>query len=147
MSDLLGQVLGSYRLVKKIGDGGFGDVYLGEHIFIKDKKAALKVLNGKFAEQDIEKFRKEAELVHHLEHPHIVRVIDFNVANLDGQKFPFLVMDYAPFGSLRGKHQQDTTLSLETILSYVKPIANALQYAHDQNVIHRDIKSANLLLG
>src|SRR5438132_13422814 len=79
MNGLVGQQLGSYKLVEKLGVGGFADVYLGEHIYIKNKKDAIKVLKGRFSKQDIEKFREEAQLIHNLKHPHIVRVIDFNV--------------------------------------------------------------------
>ena len=142
MPNRVGQQLGNYRLIRLLGEGGFAEVYLGEHIYL-NTQAAIKVLHTQLTDDDIEKFRIEAFTIAHLIHPNIVRVLEFCVEG----KTPFLVMDYAPFGSLRGKHQQDTTLSLETILSYGKPIANALQYAHDQNVIHRDIKSANLLLG
>ncbi|HEY6284199.1 MAG TPA: serine/threonine-protein kinase, partial [Ktedonobacteraceae bacterium] len=147
MSDYVGQQLGGYTLTKKLGDGGFADVYLGEHIYLDNKKAAIKVLKGTFADQDIKKFHEEAQIIHRLQHPHIVRVIDFNVTSLNGQQGPFLVMEHAPHGSLREQHQRGTKLPLATIISYVKPIATALQYAHDQKVIHRDIKPANLLLG
>ncbi|HCI78980.1 MAG TPA: serine/threonine protein kinase, partial [Ktedonobacter sp.] len=60
-------------------------------------------------------------------HPHIVRVLDFGVEDAT----PYLVMDYAPHGSLRTQHPRGTRLPLETIVSYVKQIASALQYAHD----------------
>ena len=153
MSDLVGQQLGSYKLIEKLGVGGFADVYLGEHIYIKNKKDAIKVFKGTFSKPDIEKARTEAQLIYNLAHPHIVKVRDFNVATLDGQDIPFLVMDYAPYGSLRKLHPYGTKLSLATIISYVKPIAAALQYAHQyvhdqgEGVIHRDIKPGNILLG
>jgi serine/threonine protein kinase len=76
-------------------------------------------------------------------HPHIVRILDFDVE----EGVPFLVMDYAPNGSLRQQHPKGTLLPLDTVVSYLKQVAAALQYAHDQQLIHRDIKPENMLLG
>src|SRR6202007_2863759 len=78
-----------------------------------------------------------------LVHPHIIRVLDFDVK--DG--IPFLVMDYAPNGSLRRIHPKGIPLPLPTVISYVKQLADALQYAHDQKLIHRDVKPENMLIG
>ena len=60
---------------------------------------------------------------------------------------PFLVMDYAPNGTLRQRHPKGTQLPLTTIVPYVKQVANALQHAHDEKLIHRDVKPENILLG
>src|SRR5207248_1793447 len=60
---------------------------------------------------------------------------------------PFLVLDYAPNGTLRQRHPKGTPLPLPTIVSYVKQVAEALQYAHDEKLIHRDVKPENILLG
>src|SRR5207248_4859551 len=78
-----------------------------------------------------------------LRHPHIVRVLDFGLQ----EGIPFLVMDYAPGGTLRNRHPKGTRLPLETVVSYVRQVASALQYAHEQRLIHRDLKPENLLLG
>jgi len=72
-----------------------------------------------------------------------VRVFDFDVQ----EGVPFLVMDYAPNGSLRRRHPQGEVVPLAQIVSYVKQVAGALQYAHDQKLIHRDVKPENMLLG
>ena len=93
--------------------------------------------------EDVEKFRSEARLLVRLEHPHIVHVLDFGVE----ENIPFLVMTYAPNGTLRTLYPRGTQLPLATIISYVKQIAPALQYAHYRKVIHRDIKPENILLG
>ena len=74
--------------------------------------------------------------------PLIVRVLDFDVK--DG--VPFLVMDYAPNGSLRHRHPKGVPLPLPTIVSYVKQVAEALQYTHNQKLIHSDVKPENMLL-
>lgn len=143
MGDRVGQQLGNYRLTRLLGEGGFAEVYLGEHIYLKTP-AAIKVLQTRVTNDDeLAPFLQEAQHIASLIHPHIVRVLDFGV---DG-KTPFLVMDYAPHGSLRKLHPRGTRLPLSTIVSYVKQVAEALQYAHDAKLIHRDIKPENLLLG
>jgi serine/threonine protein kinase len=140
---LSGKLLGNrYQLGARLGTGGFADVYVGEHIHLKTP-CAVKVLHTLLSGENIEKFRNEARLVAHLEHPNILKVRDFDLEN----GVPFLVMDYAPNGSLRQRHPSSQRLPLSTLVSYVQQIADALQYAHDQRVIHRDIKPENLLLG
>src|SRR5947209_2473060 len=137
-----GQQLGNYRLTRLLGQGRFAEVYLGEHVYLKSR-AALKVLHTRLSEQDEARFLQEAQTLAGLSHPHIVRVLDFAVQ--DGT--PFLVLEYAPHGTLRHRHAQGTRLPLETIVHYVQQVAAALQYAHDQRLIHRDVKPENLLLG
>src|SRR5947209_16727714 len=138
----IGQQLGNYRLVSLLGHGGFADVYLGEHIHLKTR-AAIKVLHTQLASEDIEKFRNEALTIAHLVHPHIIRVLDYDVEN----SIPFLVMDYAPNGSLRDRHPRGTRLPPMVFMPYVRQVASPLQYAHDQKLIHRDVKPENMLLG
>lgn len=142
MTDYSGQRLGSYQVTGLIGRGGFADVYLGEHIYLKSQ-VALKMLSTTVTKQeDMDNFLKEAQTVARLIHPHIIRVTDFGVEN----DIPFLVMDYAPNGTLRQRHPHGTRLPLVTVVPYVRQLANALQYAHDKNVIHRDVKPENMLL-
>jgi serine/threonine protein kinase len=141
MSDRVGEHLGNYRLLRLLGRGGFATVYLGEHLYLKSL-AALKVLHTQLNEDDTIQFMREAQLLAGLSHPHIVRVLDFAVQ--DG--IPFLVLDYAPGGTLRQRHPAGTQLPLNTIVAYVQQVASALQYAHDQRLIHRDIKPENMLL-
>src|SRR5436853_3450870 len=142
MADRTGQQLGNYRLTRLLGRGGFAEVYLGEHRRLKTQ-AAIKVLHTQLADSDVESFLKEAQFIANLEHPHIVRILDFDVE----ESTPFLVMSYAPNGTLRQLHPKDTVLPLPAVVSYIKQIADALQYAHDEKLIHRDIKPENMLLG
>ncbi len=137
-----GQQLGNYRLVSLLGLGGFAEVYLGEHIYL-NTQAAIKVLQTQLASDERESFLNEARAIARLVHPHIIRVLDFGVEG----GVPFLVMDYAPNGTLRQRHPRGIPLAITTILPYVKQVASALQYAHDQRLIHRDIKPENVLLG
>jgi serine/threonine protein kinase len=141
MPDRVGQQLGNYRLIRLLGEGGFAEVYLGEHIHL-GTETAIKVLTARLSSDEIEQFRNEARTIARLKHPHIIRVLDFGVDN----GTPFLVMDYVANGTLRQHFPKGTQLPPETILPLVTQIAAALQYAHDQKLIHRDIKPENMLL-
>jgi WD40 repeat protein/serine/threonine protein kinase len=142
MADRVGQQLGKYRLVRLLGQGGFADVYLGEHLHL-NSQAAIKVMHTHLAQEDWESFRREARLIAGLVHPHIVRLLDFDVE--DG--VPFLVMQFAPNGTLRRRHARGNPLAPEIILPYVQQVASALQYVHERRLVHRDIKPENLLIG
>src|SRR5437660_9767118 len=137
-----GQELGNYRLLQVLGRGHWASVYLGEHRHLHSQ-AALKVLHDPLAPREVEGFLTEARTLARLRHPHIVRILDFGLQ----EDIPFLVMDYAPGGTLRQFHPHGARLPLETVVSYVKQVAEALQYAHAQRLIHRDLKPENLLLG
>ncbi len=142
MADRVGQQLGNYRLVRLLGDGGYAEVYLGEHVYL-GTQAAIKVLYTRHAREDIERFQHEARTIARLEHPSIVRVFDFGVQ----EGTPFLVMDYAPNGTLRERHPKGIPLLPDMIVPYVKQVAAALHYAHEQKVVHRDVKPENMLIG
>jgi outer membrane protein assembly factor BamB len=142
MSDRVGQQFGNYRLIKLLGQGGFAEVYLGEHCLL-GSQSAIKVLHTHLVTAEEKHFLAEARTIAHLEHPHIIRILEFDVS----EGTPFLVMSYAPNGNLRQRHPKGSQLPLQQILNYVQQIVDALQYAHDENFIHRDIKPANMLLG
>jgi eukaryotic-like serine/threonine-protein kinase len=142
MANHTGQQLGNYRLSSLLGAGGFARVYLGEHIHL-GTMAAIKVLDRRLTDEEVERFRNEARTILHLEHPNIVRVLDFGIEDLT----PYLIMNYAPNGSLYDICHNDIPLPLERILPYVRQAASALNYAHDNRVIHRDVKPQNMLLG
>lgn len=142
MADRIGQQLGNYRFLRPLGEGGFAEVYLGEHIHL-GTRAAIKLLAAQLTNEDVARFRNEARMVARLTHPHIVRILDFGIED----KTPYLVMDYAANGTLRQRYPAGTALPLETVASYVHQLAGALQYAHDRKIIHRDIKPENMLIG
>lgn len=143
MEDRVGQQLGNYRLIRLLGTGGFGSVYLGEHIHL-GSVAAIKVLYTQMESEtrELERFRTEARTIANLLHPNIVRILDFGIE----KGTPFLVMDYVPNGTLRQKHARGIPLPLNIIVSYTKQIASALQYAHNTRLIHRDVKPDNMLV-
>lgn len=142
MTDRVGQQLGNYRLVSLLGQGGYAEVYLGQHLRL-ELQAAIKVLHAQLTAEESAQFQQEAQTIARLTHPSIVRVFDYDVQ--DG--VPFLVMDYAPNGSLRQQYPKGSVLPLPQIVSYVKQVATALQYAHNHKFIHRDVKPENMLLG
>jgi serine/threonine protein kinase len=142
LPDRISQILGNYKLVQLLGQGGFADVYLGEHVHL-NTFAAIKILRAQLEEDSVENFRSEARTLAHLKHPNIVQVLDFGVDGLT----PYLVMQYASNGTLRQRHPRGTQVSLNVVLSYVKQLSSALQYAHSQKLIHRDIKPENMLVG
>jgi serine/threonine protein kinase len=142
MVDRVGQQLGNYHLVRRIGEGGFADVYLGEHIHL-GTRAAIKVLQMQLLEKkNIDAFHNEARMIAHLVHPHIIRVLDYGVQDW----VPFLVMDYAPGGTLRQRFT-GRPAQISRLFPYITQMAAALQYAHDRRLIHRDVKPENMLLG
>ncbi len=142
MTDYLGQHFGNYQLVEMLGQGGYAHVYLGEQIFLKTR-AAIKVLDTSLEESQVERFRSEAAIIARLNHPNIVRLLDYGIENA----VPYLVMEYAPNGTLRQRHPRGMPVPLPIVVRYVQQVAWALDYAHQQRLIHRDIKPENLLLG
>src|SRR2546425_2217436 len=143
MVERVGQQFGQYRLTRFLGRGSFGEVYLGEHVY-KHSLAAVKLLQARLTPEDLKEFINEASATFRLQHPHIVRLLDFGIGPANT---PFLVMAYAPNGTLRQRHPKGTRLPLQSIIAYVSPIASALQHAHDQRLVHRDVKPENILLG
>ncbi len=142
MAGRIGQQFVNYRLVTLLGQGGYAEVYLGQHVRL-ELQAAIKVLHTHLTDQEVEHFQQEAQTIAKLTHPSIVRVFDFDVQN----GVPFLVMDYAPNGSLRHRYPKGSLVPLPQIISSVKQVVAALQYAHEHKFIHRDVKPENMLVG
>jgi serine/threonine protein kinase len=144
MTERLGQKFGNYRLTRFLGEGGFASVYLAEHIHLHTL-AAIKVLHAQLSSQEAEQFRQEAYLLARFHHPNIVRMLDFGLE--ESAHLPFLVMDYASHGTLRQRNPRESIVHLNAVRFYVKSVAAALQYAHDNHIIHRDVKPENMLIG
>ncbi len=142
MTDRVGQQFGNYRLTGLLGQGSFAEVYLGQHVRL-ELQAAIKVLHTHLTGKEAEQFYQEAQTLAKLVHPAIVRMFDYDVQ----EGVPFLVMDYAPGGSLRRRYPKGTAVPFPQILASVQQVAAALQYAHEHKVIHRDVKPENMLVG
>jgi serine/threonine protein kinase len=137
-----GQQLGAYRLIQLLEKSETAEIYLGEHTAFATL-VALKILQVSLPQQNIPAFSREAQTLLGLIHPNIVRMLDFGVQ--DGT--PFLAMEYVARGSLPQNYAPGTRLNPASVLSLVKQTANALHYAHDQNIIHGNVKPENILLG
>lgn len=151
MADRVGQQFGDYRLIRQLGEGSFGTVYLGQHVLLQSF-AAVKVLKEGLPQDELRLLLAEARRVATLNHPNITRLLGFSLQD----NIPFMVMQLAPHGSLkeglptgRGNERfpKGTLLPIKRILPYVQQAAAGLQYAHDKGIIHLDIKPENMLLG
>ena len=148
MSDLVGQMIGSYRVEALIGTGGMASVYRGVHTLL-GRSVALKVPHPHFAIQQSfqDRFEHEAKTIAKLTHPRIVSIFDFGRRD-DGTLF--LVMELVTGGSIRSLLQSWTSnpgqRSLALGLDLMCQAADALSYAHRNGMIHRDIKPDNMLL-
>ncbi len=153
---LEGYFLGRYRLVRLIGSGGMGEVYLAEDPGIQ-RQVAIKVIRTEIAAYpDAETarmatrlFQREAQAIARLDHPHILPLYDYGEQKIHDSVLTYLVMPYRPDGSLAQWLQHNNraaSLSLEDIAHFVRQSASALQYAHDHGIIHQDVKPTNFLV-
>jgi tRNA A-37 threonylcarbamoyl transferase component Bud32 len=145
--DLSGTTLGKYRLIEKVGQGGMAQVYKAYQADL-DRYVAVKVLHPHLIgdEDFAARFRREARAVAALEHPHIVRVYDFDA----DAGVAFLVMERLEGRSLKAVLRdldcQGEKMALGEVSRIVGAIAEALDYAHHQGLVHRDIKPSNVIL-
>ena len=147
MSEWIGKTVGKVRIEKAIGKGGMAEVYLGTHLTL-DRPVAVKVMHS-YVEADPElqtRFEREAKVVAGLRHPNIVQIFDFDTE--DGR--PYIVMEYLRGMSLaaylKELHGRNQRLRPPQIARLLLIVATALDYAHAQGVIHRDIKPGNIIL-
>ncbi len=140
---LLDQVLdGRYRVVRKLGEGGMGSVYLAEMVD-GGQRVAVKVLHDHLvsdADQK-ERFEREARALFGLEHPHILHVHDFGVVN----GLPYLVMELLD-GVTLDRFVEETPPDTDTALEIARQVLSGLAFAHAQGVLHRDLKTENVFL-
>ncbi len=136
-----GTKIGDYIIEEKVGQGGMGSVYRSVHPVI-GKYAAVKVLDLGAEQYNIERFLDEARVVNQIGHPNIVDVFAFGETP-DGRSY--LVMEWLKGESLR-RRMDRASIPLPELCDIIRPLARALQAAHDKNVIHRDLKPDNVFL-
>jgi serine/threonine-protein kinase len=137
------KTIGRYQVIKPIGSGGMGTVYLAEDPLLK-RRVAIKVVkvSGEARIQAMLRFRREAEISAQLNHPNVITIFDVGVADDLG---PFLAMEYVEGKSL-AKHIKERSLDLETSARVLIQAMRALRAAHRSAIIHRDVKPDNILL-
>ena len=142
MPDLTGQTLGPYRILETIGIGGMAEVHKAYQPSM-DRYVAIKVIKAHFAEEPtfLQRFHREARAVARLEHAHILPVHDYGEA----QGRPFLVMRYLSAGTLK-ERLLGGLLPLAEVNRIIGQVGSALDYAHRQGIIHRDVKPSNILM-
>ncbi len=141
---MIGNILGNrYRILREIGSGGMAKVYLAEDIN-QGQLVAVKVLYAHFGEDVayLQRFTREAKLAGLLKNPHVVRVMDYG----SSRDTHYLVMEYVEGKDLREILNDRGPLPWEEALSLVDQICEALENAHEYNIVHRDIKPQNIML-
>lgn len=146
-NDLLGQVIGNCRIEALLGAGGMGQVFRARHVHL-DRLQAIKIMHPHMASDPgfQARFRQEAQAIAALEHPHIVRIFNFD----EQQGRYYIAMEYLPDGSLRTlldrRARERTKWPLNFGLDLVRQAAEALDFAHARGIVHRDIKPDNILI-
>jgi eukaryotic-like serine/threonine-protein kinase len=143
--DLVGTTLaGKYRIEEHISDGGMGTVYRATHVLM-DKTVAIKVLHPSLAADDkiVQRFTREAKASSRISHPHALNVTDFGESE-DG--VVFLVMEYLRGETLKDIIRRDGPMPLARASEIIRQVAGALSAAHSEGIVHRDLKSDNIML-
>jgi eukaryotic-like serine/threonine-protein kinase len=147
---VLGTLLGGrYRLDAQIGRGGMSTVYRAFDTVL-ERPVAIKLMHREIASDSgqLERFRREARSVARLNHPHIVTVIDAGEEPAeDGGSTPYIVLEYVEGETLKELIRREGPLDVPQALAYAIEIARALGAAHEQQIVHRDVKPQNVLLG
>lgn len=139
---MAGQMVGPYELIEEVGRGGMAAVYRARQPNM-NRFVAVKVIYRSIASDSkaLERFKREAELVAQMEHPHILPVYDYNGENDP----PYIVMRYLPTGTLRDVMTREQ-LPMGEIAYLLGQVASALDYAHKKGIVHRDIKPSNIMI-
>ncbi|MFI5252719.1 MAG: protein kinase [Bacteroidota bacterium] len=139
---MIGQTISHYKILEKLGEGGMGVVYKAEDVKLK-RTIALKFLPHDLTSDPVvkERFMNEALAISKLNHPHIATIHDF----VEADDREFIVLEYIEGGTLRQKIKKQQ-LSVEEVLEYAVQITEGLAYAHKKEIVHRDIKTDNVML-
>jgi eukaryotic-like serine/threonine-protein kinase len=142
-----GFFLGKYQLQDFLGGGGMSQVYLAEHILMR-RRVAIKVLPGHLVEQSIyvDRFYQEVQAAALLNHHNIVRAFDSDKNATNGKDVHYLVMEFVDGRDLEKMVKEDGPLDVAVAVGYIRQAAEGLAHAHEHNMVHRDVKPANLMV-
>ena len=143
MSNLVGRTLGQYEILAEIGHGGMANVYRATQRSV-GREVAIKVLPAHLMQERtfLERFNREVKVIAKLQHPRILPVYDYGEA----EGIPYIVMAYLTGGTLADRIRRHGALPFDEIAKLIRQMAEGLDYAHAQGVIHRDFKPSNVLL-
>lgn len=145
---MIGKMLGNrYEILQKIGTGGMGDVYKA-HCHKLDRIVAIKILKVEYNSDEnfIRKFRRESLAAASISHPNIVGIYDVGSEEVDGEQIHYIVMEYIDGKTLKEIITENGPLKQSVALNYSIQIAEALKVAHAKGIVHRDIKSQNIMV-
>src|SRR2546423_9514847 len=142
---LIGQVLaGKYRIEEKLDEGGMGCVYRATHVLM-EKTVAIKVLHPALAADDkiVARFTREAKAASRISHPHAINVTDFGESE---KGVVYMVMEFLRARTLKDIIRAEGPVPLQRVVGIVRQAAGALEAAHAEGGVHRDLKRDNILL-
>src|SRR5438105_8032589 len=144
---LSGRSIGNYQIKAKLGEGGMGAVYLGEHPLI-GKRVAIKVLLEELANKEdiVQRFFNEAKAVNEIGHQNIVDIVDFGKTRFEsGNEIVYFIMEFLDGESLSARLRR-TGLSFNETIHVMRQCCSALAASHKKGIVHRDLKPENLYL-
>ncbi len=146
---LTGSHIGRFRLLRLLGRGGMGEVYLAEDDQLR-RQVAIKVIQAEYPDPDATRlFLREARAIAMFNHPHILPLFDFGEATIQGMTLTYMVMPFCQEDTLAAwmqQRRQSALLSPHDVGFIVQQAASALQYAHNHQVVHQDVKPSNFLI-
>jgi len=138
-----GQTIGNYKLIKELGRGGMGSVYLAERLDLKGRQAALKIVRSELDSAELlRRFQTEREILAALEHPNIASLYDSGTTD---NGLPYFVMEYIE-GEDIADYCDRNNVSLDGRIALFRKVCSAVQYAHSRLIVHRDLKPSNILV-
>src|SRR5437588_4740626 len=148
LDDYVGQILDDkYRFERLLGQGGMGAVYLATHLGT-ERYVALKLIAPQFMrnEEFVERFKREARAAGRLRHPNVVDVTDFGFSSSGGEGLAYLVMEYLDGCTLSDVLFEENRLPLYWVVDILEQVCSAVEEAHRQGILHRDLKPDNIWL-
>lgn len=142
---MIGQIVSNYRLISQIGEGGMGSVYLAEHIYLSNRKVAIKALHKQMlSNEEVRlRFRNEAATLSQIEHENIVRIFDY----IESQEGYFLIMEFVDGLTLEDYiNNVSGPLNNERAIHVMKMMLKGFGFAHKMGIVHRDVKPSNIIV-